>query len=378
MSDPPSPTCYKCGALDHVATNRNCPRHRTKTTIPSTPLASESMLPPLTLRNAKATVKASQRSRPTYSGQKFIKSSRRGDETKFWYYEPSNNDTATISDTSDTDKVQSESEDNFGLPKHPGKAVEKSNQQTGKEAAHSAPFNVPASSRTTLNSPTKDPEQPIMSMKDFARQLQNVAFPALVSKRSRSKKQRSSGPNPHQRVPRPSLPEAESPFVRRPPTKKIKLSVTSSYRAQLFATTDGGPQCMVSSSNDTSSAEQLTRQGWKTIPPIETPAVQTSQTARRRKNASKNWEDVVVEEQEPAKSQKPKGPPPEATWGEIFEWYDRPENDEYSSLNRAKIRYNYVSNRNVVARPNGILYGRHLQGWRECRSVGMGLGHWES
>jgi hypothetical protein len=59
---------------------------------------------------------------------------------------------------------------------------------------------------------------------------------------------------------------------------------------------------------------------------------------------------------------------------EQYEWIDRPENDPLQNLHWFA-PFNYVGSRNQVTESHRVTYGRSHQGWRECRSMGNGLGH---
>lgn len=69
--------CLKCGAPDHVATNRNCPRPRKSTpaayTIPSQTQAT------------KKSIARSPTKKPAVDNH-HLKEAKVGDDTKFWYY----------------------------------------------------------------------------------------------------------------------------------------------------------------------------------------------------------------------------------------------------------------------------------------------------
>ena len=60
---------------------------------------------------------------------------------------------------------------------------------------------------------------------------------------------------------------------------------------------------------------------------------------------------------------------------EYLAWCDLPENDPFSAVNVEGREWNYIGERNRVDGER-VSYGRDLQGWRECRSVGRGL-EWE-
>jgi hypothetical protein len=57
-----------------------------------------------------------------------------------------------------------------------------------------------------------------------------------------------------------------------------------------------------------------------------------------------------------------------------LEWLDQPENDPFSRVNWQGMVFNYCGARNSVCGQERVRYGRGVQGWRECRSVGSGLG----
>lgn len=69
--------CLKCGAPDHVATNRNCPRPRK-----STPAAYT--IPPQTQATKKSIAKSPTK-KPAVDNH-HLKEAKVGDDTKFWYY----------------------------------------------------------------------------------------------------------------------------------------------------------------------------------------------------------------------------------------------------------------------------------------------------
>ncbi|KAI5810864.1 hypothetical protein BZA77DRAFT_160841 [Pyronema omphalodes] len=59
---------------------------------------------------------------------------------------------------------------------------------------------------------------------------------------------------------------------------------------------------------------------------------------------------------------------------EFMEWADRPENNPLLNTHW-HTPFNYLGPRNQVTEPHRITYGRGHQGWRECRSMGTGLGN---
>lgn len=68
--------CLKCGASDHIATNRNCPRPRKSAPAATTPSQTQV---------AKKNINRSPTKKPPVDNH-HLKEAKVGDDTKFWYY----------------------------------------------------------------------------------------------------------------------------------------------------------------------------------------------------------------------------------------------------------------------------------------------------
>jgi hypothetical protein len=322
--------CYKCGATDHFATNRNCPRPRKKQEHDPSSLSF-------------APLPSKQQNRHTE--MKFIKEARQGDSTKFWYY-PSG---------SGTHGIRKRSVDDAAVP---GRTIS-SDGTSGLSPTNS---NRTDSGDMLLTHPYQrrndSPEQGIHV-------LQNARNSDRMAKNDRAPEQQSlenpvglginlSGESTPFKQPA-GLP-GQSEIAA---TSRNHRKITAKAGNPVKTTTSGRPK--------------------RTSPQPIAPDV--SRSASGPKAPSKVTKKPAAKKsiEPPQQVAKPPAARMPVITREYLEWCDLPEIDPYSSVNLQNREWNYLGVRNSrvsVIRPNAILYGdRDLQGWRECRSTGCGLGN---
>jgi len=283
MAAPQQTGCYKCGALDHVATNRNCPRPRKPSAVTA---AAPAAPPPAPDRDAK-----------------FIKHARLGDDTRFWFY--------TEDETSSSDEVtvkQEKGED------------EDKNKWKMSDPVLRAAFAV------------KPGVSPVKVEKEKKKQgKQPIAPPKKLPKKP-EKKQRG----------------AAKSVVRKKPVAKPRKPITTINAAGDMRQTKplSHPATAIKPHEPSTSSSSLTEQ----------PVSSTKQEPKpTREGPLGTFNGIVITQ-------------------EYLDWCDRPENNPFARQNWEGMMFNNMGECNTVRGFNRVRYQRGVQGWRECRSLGGGLG----
>lgn len=374
MTDPSTPVCYKCGALDHVATNRNCPRPRAKAAVPTTPSTptfssaiSAVSLSPGSTGSAREASRRGSSGRPNHT---IPKEARLGTDTKFWYYKSDGNDGTSTNDESD--RHDSESDVGNGAettifdrttPRRiPTRA--RPAQYDGDITSQDGPMPFEAP-QTQVPRKVKT----IRSMNELVRQLRKASGPAAHCNNSKEKIISPKNLRQQQQ-------QKDSKRIRHKKSYLATYNMDSPVNRQYSRIQSSDKNLNDKSQADNGNA--IPSRSRATTPSINTPppTFTVGPGWLRRESDAQNQNNGAADDRIEDEGRPPSGQPPNnATWGELFEWYDRPENDEYSAQNLVGCKFDYMGNRNDVSRPYLVKYGRHLQGWRECRSVGKGLGY---
>ncbi|TGZ82511.1 hypothetical protein EX30DRAFT_339792 [Ascodesmis nigricans] len=371
MPDPPSLGCYKCGARDHVATNRNCPRPRGRTTDTLTPLSTPAPISPLSppFGRTRASRKVLQLTDESFQLQNHGETGPKDNRARFWYYD--------LTPQGPRAPVREAPE---------SLATDEKDERHDFDSTHDDPC---------ASQPTENKKPRTMSMNEYAHRLRIAPPPAIVSKNQPNPPQLES-PTKH----RKSIPASDSSPEIEPSAKHRRSIPTSNTLSEseypLVRKSGAEPSrrkhpdmtAEISSSQPQTNLSLSGVNHGEDLASVS-PVVKPKKSKRSRQNNMVDVEKIkprASRRKKPPKAvsksnnneDKTREPPANATWGELFEWYDLPQNDEFSAAKRKNVSFNYISNRNNVDRPNAVLWGRHLQGWRECRSTGRGLGQHES
>lgn len=379
--------CLKCGASDHVATNRNCPRPRKAAPAASTiPVQTHAVKKNITRSPKKSAV-----------DNHHLKEAKVGDDTKFWYY------------------ISDDSEEGEQGDSRPGKRICVETSQTQGSATHGEYHGLAEDGvRMAL-----DPIDESMQLGLSSRHIINKGSGKL----GRDKVVKSSQSNDK---------------AVRIATYGTGTSDTTTLSGPQGAQTNAGLRPESRNTYDGSGLGLIPSLPWKistTSPlspvkhsvPSPGSEIKTTKIPRQRKIAPKSpafeerggaWElDTLSQKQlrkgakvshlMPAvnKSQQNIGLVAEATQGKAHPSHllrqpapVQPSPVHYSrypavtprhtnrtfaqsiedsfSAEKAEItkfRYNYMGARNTVQQPRVQYSPDRVQGWRECRSMGTGL-----
>jgi hypothetical protein len=294
-------SCYKCGATDHVATNRNCPRPRRAVVAP-------------------APQKILATPRPASRGEaKFIKTARQGEDTRFWFYtsEDEGQGPSEVKEEGDAGKwVENDGLAGVLQPPEDGKAMESLVTVRGKiRSSEVWGFREDAKESVEVHARDVSPTvEKVVITQDKNNEMKHVP-PAKTPSKTKKK---SSAPKTPAGISAVSLAGMKSRPRRQ---TMLALRLKTSLRV------DGAQDS--TTGRDTVKRESMRRKLNRSMP-VLTPKYSA--------------------------------------------WLDRPENDPFAPQNWEGMEFNYMGGRNTISEPWRVMYGRGVQGWRECRSVGSGLG----
>jgi hypothetical protein len=380
---PENPACYKCGQTDHVASNRNCPRPRKAPGAPGPRSRSSSVA-------ALAAIPAAG---------KTLRDAREGDPTRFWYWEEDSesedederggsqvqnlidamngNDDETMSDpamrkTVGLDKATSVREgeankvDSTSKADHAkSKSVSGQKKNAQKANAADGKSNSAAGRKKSI---TKDAS--IMKRKPGRPKKKATT---LNEKNTTEKAVKKSGINSDGET---AQNVGERTTTNEPGIARIDSPKRSFGNDKNYASDSSSGLSALDSDMDVDHAYGTTKS------PNKTPeAVESSKQKQKRKalpvlsKHSKRGKEADTNEKEgPNKRSKNSNL---VLTPEYAEWLDRPENDPLRNWRGtgAEHAFEYVGSRNRTLGPGRIRYQRGVQGWRDSRSEGGGLGH---
>ena len=296
-------SCYKCGATDHVATNRNCPRLRRGATV-AAPAPQQILATP----------------RPASRGEtKFIKTARQGEDTKFWFYtsEDEGQDPSEVKEEEDAEKwVENDGLVGMLQPPENGKAMEPLVTARSKIGGSEVwGFEEDTKEFVKIHAGYVSPAvENVVTTQDKKNDMKYVLLaktPARVKKK-------------------PAVPKTPAAISVASPAKMKNRP----RRQTMLALRLKGSLCVDGAKDSTISRDAAKREGM-------------------RRNLYRSMPVLT-----------PK----------YSAWLDRPENDPFAPQNWEGMEFNYMGGRNTISEPWRVVYGRGVQGWRECRSVGSGLG----
>lgn len=396
--------CLKCGASDHVATNRNCPRPRKAAPIART-------TPVQALIPKKNTTRSPKKSA---IDNYHLKAAKSGDDTKFWFY---------ISDDSDDEKQGSSKSE---MRTHVGKNVVTQDQgstvSNGNYSGHAddGPMVLPNPTDGLIQlglDPTRFTSKDTRKIKkvgitkitqDNVRPVQPITYdPSVESTRtinpSTLRRQHEiriqAGQKPNSlKAPDggglgsiPSLPWKTSATS---PLSPMKHSISSPMDVTKATKTPKQRKAISKSASvevgrgheelDTPPQKQ-SRKGNQVLHTVST---KTTISSKSQQNID-SIIDVTHEMIHPSHSFHQ----PLTTQSALAQSSHYPTaiprhphmNTNYSSDQRIedsfsvekteikKFRYNYMGARNTVQAPRVRYAADRVQGWRECRSMGTGL-----
>ncbi|KAF8241566.1 hypothetical protein K440DRAFT_641999 [Wilcoxina mikolae CBS 423.85] len=305
MAAPQQTGCYKCGALDHVATNRNCPRPRKPsaaiTTATATAAAAPTLPSPALDRDAK-----------------FIKDARLGDDTRFWFY-------------TDDDENEERSSSVEIIVKREEKSEVRGQQ--GEDAKNKWKMSDPVLKAAFAVKPGMTPVKKEMEKKQ--EKQQPVASQKKAVKKP-EKKQNGVAKSVVRKKP-----------VAKPVAKPRKPNTTANAAGASKQTKPPGNPAKATKPDQPQSSSPLTD------PPPSPPKQEEPKSDRSGILGSFNSMFITQE---------------------YLDWCDRPENDPFARQNWKDLQFNNLGERNTISGFSRVRYQRNVQGWRECRSLGGGLG----
>jgi hypothetical protein len=369
---PENPACYKCGQTDHVASNRNCPRLRKTSTAPAPA--------PRTRRNSSAPVLPATPAAPP--AEKTLRDAREGDPTRFWYWKEEasesedgdDHDGSQIQDPIDAKKGKDTWKKSdpamrraFGLDKlatpkaDDGKPKLFSGKQKSAkkvDAADGKPKAV-AGKRKHI---TKD-DAPLAKRKKQATALEEKNTAHKSGKKLGNNHGGETAQNVGERT------TTNEPGIYRLDPRQHSFNKDKDYDSS-------------SSLSTLASDMEIDDFYGTTQPPDKTPEVVESFKPKEKHKAlpvmgahSKRVKKAQTKDiEEPPKRSKNADL---VLTPEYEEWLDRPENDPLQNWKGtgAEHEFEYVGSRNKTFGPGRVRYQRGVQGWRESRSEGGGLGH---
>lgn len=382
--------CLKCGASDHVATNRNCPRPRKAAPIAYTIPAQAHAVKKSIIRSPK---------KPTVDNH-HLKEAKVGDDTKFWYYISDDSEEGEQGDsktgkrvcietsqnqvsTATREEYCSPTEDGFRMVLGP---IDESKQ-------------LDFSSRHITSKGSGKPEKDNAVKPSQSKMAQTLTYGISISgagtgsptapcgsQRARVK----AGPRPEPRNTYdrsglgtiPSLPWKASRTLPLSPVKhsipspgnEVKTTKTPRQR-KTVPKSPAVEECGGSWGPNTPSQKQP-RKGAKALHPMSTKAT----TNKPQQNMSLVTEATV---HSPSSRQPASAQPSPVQYSRYPAVTPRHTNRTFAqsiedsfSAEKAEItrfRYNYMGARNTVQQPRVQYALDRVQGWRECRSMGTGL-----
>lgn len=439
MSIVPTSFCYKCGATDHVATNRNCPRTR-KAPIMTTPVPAISKLP------KQAQAKKREKAKKSKSLFKQSKRATTGENTRYWYYTSEESDRARKLMSGSLNKISSRyiGEKNWDFDKATTVNSVAKKEINIKLRSDYNIANAKISSRAKGNVEGNSADMteyllgnefctPLKATKFHTTCKRNAAAPIFAKPlTTKSTECSGSGMSLEQEnildgrnianigitteISQPKVLNCLKNLEATTRTNSMlnfkDLSVENDMGVELLmglarphaleATCDTLLAAPLELSSSISSAKLATRLApwFPTYSHIRYQAIVRAADSGdleklHREGSMKNIN--VIQAHSRAEITKSDLSRPVQRAAEIsiknfsrasvmrehlldytteyMEFVDLPENDPFSARSVTSATFNYIGNKNEINGLNRITYGRNLQGWRECRSVGSGLGY---
>ncbi|KAF8542773.1 hypothetical protein BDD12DRAFT_875865 [Trichophaea hybrida] len=307
MVTPQQTGCYKCGALDHIATNRNCPRPRKPSAVTATATTTAAAVAP-TLPSLAPDRDA-----------KFIKDARLGDDTRFWFYTDDDENEERSSSVEIIVKREEKSEDRV---------------QHGEDAKNKWKMSDPVLKAAFAVKPGTAPVK--KEMEKNQEKQQPVAPQKKAAAKKPEKKQKGVAKSVVRKKP-----------VAKPVAKPRKPNATANAAGASKQTKPPGNPAKATKPDQPQSSSPLTD-------PPPSPAKQ-EETKPVSSGILGSFNGMVITQ-------------------EYLDWCDRPENDPFARQNWKDLQFNNLGERNTISEFSRVRYQRNVQGWRECRSLGGGLG----
>ncbi|KAA8913358.1 hypothetical protein FN846DRAFT_929600 [Sphaerosporella brunnea] len=352
--------CAKCGSTDHVASNRNCPRSRKP--------------------SAAAQPRSNAQTTPLAPASKKLRDAKEGEATRYWYYANSTEEDPGSGEPKQTGNDDWKMSDPalraaFGMKdladKEPGDAEsgaghgeKKPNVKKEKPSAVSKrkpkKESTPVTDRRSVPKRRRAVKSDVMT----TTKRKSIAKKAATKHAEKDKTPvgggtASTGKPPESNGQKDSLDEQGISVPRHDKKTRLGESKTSgemvgnqedSHMANYDDESSGLSELESDFDLESPSASTKSLKGDKKRE--GSPRIKNTSDAKRIKNS-----DLVLT-------------------NEYAEWLDKPENDPYKNWKGVREKdFEYMGSRNKTIGPGRVRYQRNVQGWRDSRSEGGGLGH---
>lgn len=382
--------CYKCGAIDHVATNRNCPRPRKAATVATVAAAASRAMPP-------------PPPPPPDREKERLKEARVGEDTCFWCYTDDGGGGGGASPGGDKDKdSRARRGCGFKWPGSGGKLELKMEAAAPGESGEVDWRGVMAFAAFSSDTPDCHSHHNHNRQNHYDHQDHDYQ-----NHRDRDHNSREAVGTTVSTTTLSATGEVMPPPTP-PPPKKVQRKKTGMAKVRADRGHSGGgaaaavqsPGSVGTGARTAAPVPRKKVTPAKQRPLLSPPKTASPPTAHKMPCSSVGIgtapapNALLVPDPEDAHclSDSTISPPPLSRRGsastnaspgadgvrlsqEYLDWCDLPQNDPFAQQNWAHLNFNYTGDRNPDLGAGRVRYGRRLQGWRECRSLGRGLGH---